>query len=217
MKVALYARVSKGEQDVASQMARLRAEAEARGDVVVLGLTDEISSRKRLLNRERILALARGRQFQGVMVEALDRWGRSVRDLTNTVGDLREAGCSFEALRERIVLRAQGVSATDDYVFNSMAAAAQLERDLISERTRKKLESLKAAGKRLGAVVVPCHDCGGARPKALRGLRRGRLVPLCAACKAKPPSSKGGRPRKGPYPAKTTPIAPDRQQMGVSP
>lgn len=197
-------------------MERLRAEAAKRGDSVVYEFHDVESTRRRLRGREKVIALARGRQFQGVLVEALDRWGRSVRDLTNTVGELRDAGCEFQTLREGFRLRATGTSATDDFMFNQIAAVAQLERDLISERTRRSLASLKAKGIRLGGAPVACHDCGQARPAGIRGLRRGRLVPLCAACKAKPPSSKGGRPRKEQTATPETAITSDRHQTGVS-
>jgi DNA invertase Pin-like site-specific DNA recombinase len=62
----------------------------------------------------------------------LDRLGRSLRHLVDTVTALADRGVGFRCLQEAI----DTTSAGGKLVFHSFAALAEFERDLIRERTR---------------------------------------------------------------------------------
>ncbi len=83
------------------------------------------------------------------MVWKLDRLGRDLRHLVNTVQDLAERGVGFK------VLAAQGAdidttTAGGKLVFGIFAALAEFERELISERTRAGLAAARARGRKGG-------------------------------------------------------------------
>jgi DNA invertase Pin-like site-specific DNA recombinase len=80
----------------------------------------------------------------------LDRLGRDLRRLVNTVHDLTTRGIGFK------VLTGQGAqidttTAQGKLVFGIFAALAEFERELISERTRAGLASARARGRHGGA------------------------------------------------------------------
>ena len=85
------------------------------------------------------------------MVWRLDRLGRSLPHLLETVNTLAAKGIGFRSLRESI----DTTSPDGKLVFHLFGALAQFERELIQERTKAGLASARARG-RLGG-----------RPKAM--------------------------------------------------
>jgi DNA invertase Pin-like site-specific DNA recombinase len=84
-----------------------------------------------------------------LVVWKLDRLGRNLRHLVNTVEDLSERGIGFK------VLSGQGASidttsAAGKLVFGIFAALAEFERELIRERTVAGLKAARARGKKGG-------------------------------------------------------------------
>ncbi|HEY3997531.1 MAG TPA: recombinase family protein, partial [Candidatus Xenobia bacterium] len=85
-----------------------------------------------------------------LVVWKLDRLGRSLRHLVNTVHDLSQRGVGLK------VLTGHGASIdttkpAGKLVFGIFAALAEFERELISERTRAGLASARARGRKGGA------------------------------------------------------------------
>jgi len=92
-------------------------------------------------------ALRRG---DTLVVWKLDRLGRNLRHLVNTVHDLTKQGVGFK------VLTGHGASIdtttpAGKLVFGIFAALSEFERELISERTRAGLASARARGRNGGA------------------------------------------------------------------
>jgi DNA invertase Pin-like site-specific DNA recombinase len=81
MRAAVYTRVSTPDQSTDRQRRELRNYAEARGWEIVREMQETASgaSQKRPL-REEVMQLARTRAVDVILVQALDRWGRSVQD-----------------------------------------------------------------------------------------------------------------------------------------
>ena len=80
----------------------------------------------------------------------LDRLGRDLRHLVNTVHDLEKKGIGFK------VLSGHGASVDTTTLagkleFGIFAALAEFERELISERTKAGLASARARGRSGGA------------------------------------------------------------------
>jgi Resolvase, N terminal domain/Helix-turn-helix domain of resolvase len=85
-----------------------------------------------------------------LVVWKLDRLGRSLRHLVDTVTGLAEGGIGFRSLQEAIDTTTPG----GKLVFHVFAALAEFERDLIRERTRAGLAAARARGRRGGRPSV---------------------------------------------------------------
>src|SRR5271156_4989492 len=76
-----------------------------------------------------------------LVVWKLDRLGRTVKQLVDLVSELESKGINFKSLSDAI----DTTTSAGRFFFHVMASLAQMERELISERTKAGL----AAGKRL--------------------------------------------------------------------
>ncbi|MEM6738251.1 MAG: recombinase family protein [Bacteroidota bacterium] len=81
-----------------------------------------------------------------VIVWKLDRLGRSLRHLVNTVNGFKEKGVEFVSLNDNIdTSTSQG-----RLMFNLFASFSEFERELISERTKAGLANARAKGRKGG-------------------------------------------------------------------
>ena len=85
-----------------------------------------------------------------LVVWKLDRLGRSLRHLVDTISELAERGVGFRSLQEAIDTTTPG----GKLVFHVFAALAEFERDLIRERTTAGLAAARARGRRGGRPSV---------------------------------------------------------------
>lgn len=79
-----------------------------------------------------------------VVVWKLDRIARSVIDFVNLMEFFQENGISFRSIEEPFF---NTTSAQGQFIYTIFSAVAQLERDLIRERTRAGLEAARRRGK----------------------------------------------------------------------
>ncbi len=101
--------------------------------------------------KELVAALTFLRPGDTFVVWKLDRLGRSLRHLIDTINKLNERNVGFISLTESI----DTTTAGGKLIFHIMGALAEFERDLIRERTNAGLEAARARGKK------------GGRPKTL--------------------------------------------------
>ena len=90
------------------------------------------------------------RTGDSVTVWRLDRLGRSLRHLIDTVADLESRGVAFRSLTESIDTSTPGGRLT----FHLFGALAEFERDLIKERTMAGLAAARARGRTGGRPSV---------------------------------------------------------------
>jgi len=100
------------------------------------------------MGMEQVLAFAH--KGDTIVVWKLDRLGRSLRHLVETLAALRDRRIWFRSLQESIDTTTSG----GKLVFHVFAALAEFERDFIRERPRAGLDAARARGKR-GATVGP--------------------------------------------------------------
>lgn len=151
LRAALYHRVSTREQNPALARLELRAAARTRGLRVVLDIEETASGGLGPLRpglRQVLDAAERGR-IDAVIVQRLDRFGRSTLDLLANIKKLRAAGVSFFAIAQGLAVRPDH-DAVSDLTLTILAAAAEFERRIIVERTIDGLAAARRAGKRLG-------------------------------------------------------------------
>ena len=96
-------------------------------------------------------ALTHLRAGDVLVVWRLDRLGRSLKHLIDTVNELHEQSVGFKSLTENI----DTTTPTGKLVFHFFGALAEFERDLIRERTLAGLQAARARGRH------------GGRPRAL--------------------------------------------------
>jgi DNA invertase Pin-like site-specific DNA recombinase len=95
-------------------------------------------------------ALAYARKGDTIVVWKLDRFGRSLVDLVQTMQQLRERGVGFRSLHESIDTTTSG----GRLIFHMFSALAEFERDLIRERTMAGLAAARARGRKGGRKPV---------------------------------------------------------------
>src|SRR5271155_2744715 len=163
----IYARVSTAEQSAAMQLEELRAFAAKRGWKIAEEYTDSgiSGSKESRPALDRLLADARRRKFDAVLVYRYDRFARSLRQLVNALGEFDTLGIHFVSLHEGV----DTSTPNGRFVFGIFASIAEFERELIRSRVRSGLAAARAKGKRLGRPKIGVDS---ARIAALR--RAGR-------------------------------------------
>jgi DNA invertase Pin-like site-specific DNA recombinase len=91
-------------------------------------------------------ALSHLRSGDTLVVWRLDRLGRSLRHLIDTVTDLQQRGVGFKSITESIDTTTSG----GRLVFNIFASLAEFEREIIKERTNAGLQAARARGRKGG-------------------------------------------------------------------
>lgn len=138
MKIG-YARVSTDKQTLDLQIDALNA---AGCDRIYTEKQSGTKDDRPVLN-EVLNYLRKGDTF---VIYKLDRLGRSTRKLIELVEDFQERGIDFVSISDNI----DTTTANGRFFFTVMAAFAQLERDLISERTKDGLQAARARGRKGG-------------------------------------------------------------------
>lgn len=139
-----YARVSTEEQNLDRQI-----------DMLI-----DYGVRKRNIYQEKITGTKSDREQLNKMIEDLEesdiviitdltRISRSTKDLLNIIDRIKEKGASIKSIKDT------WLDTTSDNPYNSflitvMSGLSQLERDLISQRTKEGLKSAKARGRNGG-------------------------------------------------------------------
>ncbi len=164
-RVAIYARVSTTDQKPELQLRELRDYAAHRGFVVQREYVDQASgdARRRAPEFDELMADARRRRFDCVLVWKYDRFARSLGALVAALQEFRDLGVDFISHTQAI----DTTTPTGRLFFHVIGSFAEFERDVIVERVRAGLANARAKGKRLGR---PVRDPGAqARVVALKG------------------------------------------------
>jgi len=134
-----YARVSKTEQHLELQLDALnKAGCE---QIFTDKITGSKTERKGLEE-----ALSHLRNGDTLVVWRLDRLGRSLKHLIDTLKGFHEKGIEFKSLTENI----DTSTPTGMLMFHLIGALAEFERNLIRERTNAGLEAARARGHKGG-------------------------------------------------------------------
>src|SRR3954467_15200473 len=153
-----YARVSTLDQTLALQQDALTAAGceHIYTDIVSGSVTDRPGLSQ---------AFSHLRAGDTLVVWRLDRLGRSLSHLIETVRQLQDQGIGFRSLQKQIDTTTSG----GKLVFHVFGALAEFERDLIRERTHAGLQAARARGRLFG------------RPKALSPQQVKQLQSLAMA------------------------------------
>jgi DNA invertase Pin-like site-specific DNA recombinase len=153
LRVAIYARVSTlNNQDPEMQLSELREYAGRRGweiseEYIDQGVSGCKESRPAL---NRLMSDACRRRFDAILVWKIDRFGRSLKHLVNSLAELAALGVAFISLRDNLDLS----TPSGRLMFQIIGAMAEFERALTQERVRAGIRNARAKGKRLGRPRV---------------------------------------------------------------
>src|SRR4051812_39150375 len=154
-RVALYLRVSTTEQTVENQRRELEQVAERRGWTIAAVYEDAgISGAKGRDQRpgfDQMLKDASRRKFDVVMAWAIDRVGRSLHDLLDTITHLEAVGVDLYLDQQNI----DTTTPAGKLLFQITGAFAEFERSMIRQRVNAGLARARAQGKRLGRPTIP--------------------------------------------------------------
>lgn len=146
--VAIYCRVSTTDQSCERQAQDLLFYAK-KADFKVVGVWKETASgtKQNRVERQKVMKLAQARKIDAILVTEMTRWGRSTLDLIQTLQELQSWDVSLIA---QTGLQFDLATPQGRLIAQLMAALAEFERDLVSERVRSGLAAAKARGKVLG-------------------------------------------------------------------
>lgn len=144
-KSALYSRVSTSKQTTENQKVRLLQYGIDYN--LKFDLFDEIeSTRKTRPIKQELLQKLRKGEYKEVIVYKLDRWARSSPELILEIQELLDKGIRFVSISDNLDFS----TSSGRLHFQILAAFAEFERSLISERTKEGLARTKSQGTKLG-------------------------------------------------------------------
>jgi len=154
VRAAIYARVSTTDQNCEMQIRELREYSTRRGwtiagEYVDTGWSGAKASRPEL---ERIMRDAWHHRFDAILVWKLDRFGRSVLNLSQHLAQLNSWGIRFIAISQG--LDTDQSNPTCRLLLHILAAVAEFEREMIRERVKAGMAAAKHKGKHLGRRKV---------------------------------------------------------------
>ena len=154
-RTALYLRVSTADQKPDLQYDGLRAYAAHAGLEVVqdyfdVGVSGRREGRPQL---NALMAAARNREIDCVLVWKFDRFARSTRHLLAALEEFNHLGVRFISVQDQV----DTDSPMGRAMFTIIGAMAELESSLISERVTAGMKAAEARGKHLGRPAIPRH------------------------------------------------------------
>ena len=167
-----YARVSTNEQNLDLQRDALRKTGVSAKNIFTDTITGTKEERPGLAQ-----ALSHLREGDTLIVWRLDRLGRSLKHLIETVTALKQQGIAFKSLTENI----DTSTATGQLVFHIFGALAEFERNLITERTMAGLEAARTRGRKGGR---PRLKSAAGKVAMAKKLYRNRTLSIPEICKA---------------------------------
>lgn len=165
-----YARVSTNEQNLDLQRDALQQAGCAKKNIY----TDKITGTKHV-RKGLEQALTHLREGDTFVVWRLDRLGRSLTHLIETVTSLAEQGITFKSITENI----DTSTATGQLVFHIFGALAEFERNLIKERTIAGLEAARARGRKGGRPKLDTTSAKVAMARKLNADKTNSVEAIC--------------------------------------
>ena len=145
--VYAYLRVSTVKQDRKNQRYAVLQLADERKLVVDEWVEETVTSRKSYRDRKLGSLMERLTEGDTLIVSEISRLGRSLMEVMTILHTLMEAGVNVYTCKEKFVL---DDSLNAKVLAFAFSLAAEIERQMISQRTKEALARKKAEGKKLG-------------------------------------------------------------------
>ena len=125
------------------QLSAMRDYAKKRKWVVAVEVKDVGSGATTRPKREELIEAARRREIDAILVWRLDRWGRSLVDLVNTLQELTALEVGFVSLSEALDLTTPSGRA----LAGMLAVFAEFERDILRDRVKAGIAQARQEGR----------------------------------------------------------------------
>jgi DNA invertase Pin-like site-specific DNA recombinase len=168
-----YLRVSTIDQDTEKNKAAVLDFANAKGFIGKVEFVEEKISGLKSWKKRKLNDLVQSMQAGDILiVPELSRLGRSLVEVLEVLNTLKDKGVKVYSVKENFQLNGDDVQSK---VMRTMLGLfAEIERDLISARTKEGLAAAKASGKRLGRPRGPGKSkLDGFRPEIEALLKNG--------------------------------------------
>jgi DNA invertase Pin-like site-specific DNA recombinase len=173
LRVGLYARVSTHDQQTLPlQIHAMRDFAAKRNWTIAVQIKEIGSGAVHRKLRATLIAAARMREIDVVLVWRLDRWGRSVADLVSTLQELQHLGVGFVSLTEALDLTTPAGRA----MAGLLSVFAEFEREILRERVCAGIAHARQQGKRLGRPPSVVHKAVEARKLHQQGSSKSEIA-----------------------------------------
>ena len=147
MKVIGYIRVSTDQQNCANQRFEIETYCQRQNWKVDEFVEETISSRKELKKRKLNRLLDKLDSDTILIVTEISRIGRNLMEVMGILQDCLEKGCKVITIKENFHL---GSDIQSKFIACIFSLVAEMERQLISQRTKECLKRLKNEGKHIG-------------------------------------------------------------------
>ena len=152
MTVTAYIRISTDKQEVENQKHRINEYAAGQGIKIDNCITETVSSRK--TDREIYQLIDSLEPGDKIIVTELSRLGRSgMIEVSRILGTIQDKKASLSVIQNNIEIEPGKMSVEAQAIVFALSIASELERDLISERTKAALKARKDQGVKLGRPV----------------------------------------------------------------
>jgi len=172
-RAGLYARVSTGDQrTLPLQIRDLKKYTNSRGWEIVHQIQEVGSGAQLRQKRELLLKAAKQREIDVIIVWRLDRWGRSVADLVNTLTELNELKVGFISLAEALDF----TTATGRAMAGLLVVFAEFERDLLRERVKAGIAEARKQGRPHGRPKTVAYQTDKIKALFSKGLSKSEIA-----------------------------------------
>lgn len=161
-----YCRCSTDKQTVGNQKFEISRFAEQNGLSVETWITETVSSRKPLEQRKLFSLLRKLKEGDTLIVTEISRLGRSLMEIMGILQRCLDRNCMVVAIKENYRL---GNNLESKVLAFAFGISAEIERKLISDRTKMSLNKLKSDGVKLGRPL-------GAKSKTLKLSKNRRKI-----------------------------------------
>jgi len=145
MKYAIYCRTSTTDQHPENQQIQLEEYAKRMNWDFEIFLEQQSTCKTRPI-KELVLNKLRRKEFDGLLIWKLDRWGRSLQELVGNLQELTDKGIKVISLQDNV----DYTTSSGQLFANMLCCFAEYEKNIIRERTLAGLERAKKQGKKLG-------------------------------------------------------------------
>ncbi len=145
-----YCRISTNHQQVCNQRHEIQTFADKNNIKIDKWIEETISFKEVLTNRKLGKILKKLKKGDILIASELSRLGRNLLEVMGILQNCLEKDCQIWTLKENYRLGADIQSKVLAFAFS---LASEIERQLISERTKNSLQRLKDEGKHLGRLL----------------------------------------------------------------
>lgn len=155
-RIVSYLRVSTDKQDLESQQLEIETYTKKLGIKVDEWIEVEMSSRKSFDKRKIDNLLSKLKKGDVLIVSELSRLSRSIREIHNILHILMEKKINLHVIKQNIVTNGEN-DMTTKILVTVLSMVSEMERELISQRTKNGLELVKKRGTKLGNPNIRTH------------------------------------------------------------